>query len=147
MLPDRIHQFIRRHHILTLSVTKDNIPWSCTCFYAFIPADRTFVITSDTDTRHIQDFLHSGNNKVAGTIALETKIIGKIRGIQFSATMREPQGAELHKVKKAYLLQFPFAAFTTLHLWLITPDYIKMTDNRLGFGKKLIWPENGKDLQ
>jgi hypothetical protein len=26
-----------------------------------------------------------------------------------------------------------------LHLWSLTPDFIKMTDNRLGFGKKLIW--------
>jgi uncharacterized protein YhbP (UPF0306 family) len=26
-----------------------------------------------------------------------------------------------------------------LHLWSLAPDYIKMTDNRLGFGTKLIW--------
>jgi uncharacterized protein YhbP (UPF0306 family) len=29
------------------------------------------------------------------------------------------------------------------HLWVVKLTYIKMTDNRLGFGKKLIW-ENSK---
>ena len=27
----------------------------------------------------------------------------------------------------------------TLTIWSLTPDYIKMTDNRLGFGTKLVW--------
>jgi uncharacterized protein YhbP (UPF0306 family) len=24
-------------------------------------------------------------------------------------------------------------------LWILSIDYLKMTDNRLGFGKKLLW--------
>ena len=35
---------------------------------------------------------------------------------------------------------FPIARLMpNLHLWTLRPDFIKMTDNRLGFGKKLIW--------
>jgi uncharacterized protein YhbP (UPF0306 family) len=30
------------------------------------------------------------------------------------------------------------------HLWLCDLVYIKMTDNRLGFGKKLIWMKDAK---
>ncbi len=26
------------------------------------------------------------------------------------------------------------------HLWVVSLTQIKMTDNRLGFGKKLLWP-------
>ncbi len=29
------------------------------------------------------------------------------------------------------------------NLWIVELTYIKMTDNRLGFGKKLIWKKDG----
>ena len=34
---------------------------------------------------------------------------------------------------------FPYAALAELTLWAIAPDFMKFTDNTLGFGKKLIW--------
>jgi uncharacterized protein YhbP (UPF0306 family) len=71
---------------------------------------------------------------------LETLIIGKIRGIQFQGIISEPQDDLLKKVKTAYLKRFPVAALMDTRLWIVRLTYIKMTDNRLGFGKKLIWP-------
>ena len=41
--------------------------------------------------------------------------------------------------RRAYLKRFPYAALAELTLWAIRPDYMKLTDNTLGFGKKLIW--------
>jgi uncharacterized protein YhbP (UPF0306 family) len=84
-----------------------------------------------------------GSGRVAGAIALETKIIGRIRGIQFTATMSPLQDDLMQICKTAYLKRFPVARFTTLYLWGIEPDLIKMTDNRLGFGKKLYWRKEG----
>jgi hypothetical protein len=49
------------------------------------------------------------------------------------------EGADLKSAKKAYLDKFPIARFSTLYLWGIKPTAMKMTDNRLGFGKKIIW--------
>ncbi len=99
-----------------------------------------FAFTSGHEARHIRDAVEGNNYKVAGAIALETPIIGKIRGIQFTGIMREPEGDELTKVRSAYLKRFPVARLMPeLHLWILAPDFIKMTDNRLGFGKKLIW--------
>ena len=98
-----------------------------------------FVFTSAYDTKHIQDFLRSDSNIVAGAIALETRITGKIRGVQFSGPMKELAGKELKMAKKAYLENFPIARLAKLDLWGVEPGYIKMTDNRFGFGKKLIW--------
>ena len=37
------------------------------------------------------------------------------------------------------MLRFPYAAAMDLEMWAIAPDYLKLTDNRLGFGKKTIW--------
>lgn len=135
----RIITFIREHHILTLAVTRDNRPWCSTCYYAYLPEANRFIFTSDHDTRHIRDIVESGNHEVACAIALETRIVGRIRGIQFSGTMKELEGEEHKQAKAAYLKRFPIARLATLHLWALEPAYIKMTDNRLGFGTKLIW--------
>jgi len=95
------------------------------------------IITSDNSTKHIKNL--SFSNKVSGTIALETKIIGLIRGIQFAGEIKKLEGNELKIAEKAYLKRFPIARLMETTLWSISPKIIKMTDNRLGFGKKLIW--------
>jgi uncharacterized protein len=136
-LPDRIIKFIKKHHLLTLATMDENGPWCCSCFYTFIKEENLFVITSDIKTKHIQNIRNSKN--VAGTIALETKIIGKIRGIQFSGTLEELEDDKLKIAKKAYLKRFPIARLMETTLWGISLKYVKMTDNRLGFGKKIIW--------
>ncbi len=41
--------------------------------------------------------------------------------------------------KIEYLKRFPFAAASKLDMWVLEPEYIKFTDNTLGFGIKLIW--------
>jgi uncharacterized protein YhbP (UPF0306 family) len=140
----RIIDFIGEHHILTLAITRDNLPWCATCYYAYLKEENQFIFTSGHETRHIRDVVDGNNYRVAGTIALETKIVGKIRGIQFTGLMTDLTGTDLtlrEGVAKArYLRRFPIARLMPeLHLWSLAPDYIKMTDNRLGFGTKLIW--------
>ena len=125
--------------MLSLGISKDNIPWCCSCFYCYLPDQNLFVITSDPDTRHIQDFLTGDEGLVAGTIALETKVTGKIRGIQFAGPMHKLTGVELKIAKKEYVKVFPIARLAKLYLWGIEPTILKLTDNRLGFGKKLVW--------
>ena len=99
------------------------------------------VFTTDPETRHGKEFII--NSEVAGTVVLETMIIGKIRGIQFSGKVSEPTGELAEKAKLAYLLRFPPAALLKTHLWVVELTHIKMTDNRLGFGKKVVW-EKGR---
>jgi len=139
----KILSFISQHHVLSLAVSRENIPWCCSCFYCYLPERNLFVVTSDPDTRHIADFIAGGEGPVAGTIALETRITGKIRGIQFAGTMRRLEGEELKMAKRAYLKNFPIARATKLHLWGVEPTLLKLTDNRLGFGKKLWWRNLG----
>ncbi|MBN1197735.1 MAG: hypothetical protein JXA23_00190 [Bacteroidales bacterium] len=138
-----ILSFISEHHVLTLAVSRNNIPWCCSCFYCYLPERNLFVFTSDPDTRHIEDFTDGGEGPVAGTIALETKVTGKIRGIQFAGPMRLLAGEELREARRVYLKNFPVARMTKLHLWGVEPTILKLTDNRLGFGKKLLWRNSG----
>lgn len=136
----RIIKFIRRHHVLTIATAVNGEPWCANCFYAWLGTEKALVFTTDASTRHGQDFLKNG--LVAGSIVLETMIIGKIRGLQFQGLVSEPEGALAALAKKTYLLKFPPAALMDTHLWIVKLTYLKYTDNRLGFGKKLIWSRN-----
>jgi uncharacterized protein YhbP (UPF0306 family) len=138
MVDERIVKFFRRHHVLTIATTIDNEPWCASCFYVYLKEENILVFTTDLKTRHGQEFLK--NQKVAGTVVLETKIIGRIRGIQFQGIVSEPTGEMAEKSKTAYLKRFPVAMLMETHLWVVRVVYIKYTDNRLGFGKKLVWP-------
>ncbi len=137
-LPDpKIITFLKKHHVLTLATMSGNQPWVANCFYAFMEEQMAFVFTSGYETRHIQEAIL--NKKVAGNVVLETGIIGKIQGIQFSGTLEPAEGEALVAAEKAYLKRFPFAALMDTTLWILPIEYVKMTDNRLGFGKKLEW--------
>ena len=137
MIDSRIIRFFKKHHVLTIATSVNNEPWCASCFYVYIEEENILVFTTDQKTKHGQDF--SKNSNVAGTVALETRIIGKIRGIQFQGTVSEPEGEIAVKVKSAYLKRFPVAMLMDTHLWVVKLTYIKYTDNRLGFGKKLVW--------
>jgi uncharacterized protein len=137
-VPDkRIINFLKRHHVFNLATSFENNPWCCSCFYAFLEEVPAFIFTSDNETRHVAEFFK--NPHAAGTVHLETWIIGKIKGIQFSGTIEPAENDKLHKARSAYLKKFPFAVLMDTKLWILKIDYIKMTDNKFGFGKKLIW--------
>jgi uncharacterized protein len=136
--PDkRVVEFINQHHVLTLATCLENNPWCANCFYVWLEDENCFVFTTDNATKHAQDALQ--NPSVAGSVVLETSTIGKIRGIQFSGIMKIPENELASKAKTAYLKKFPFAVLMNTSLWIVKVNYIKMTDNRLGFGKKIIW--------
>ena len=133
----KIIEFIKNHHVLTLATSYNNEPYCANCFYTYVKDENVFVFTSDEETRHIQDVKEQ--NKVAASIVLETSTIGKIQGLQITGILEIPEGGLKQRVKKAYLKQFPYAVLMKTTLWVLKPNFLKLTDNRLGFGKKLIW--------
>jgi hypothetical protein len=138
MIDKRVIQFFRKHHVLTIASTVDNVPWCANCFYVYLEEENSLVFTTDADTRHAKEF--NRNPIVAGTVVLETLVLGKIQGIQFQGLVSEADGELLSSAKRAYLLRFPMAVLMNTHLWVVKLTMVKMTDNRLGFGKKLLWP-------
>jgi uncharacterized protein len=137
MVEEKIIKFFRKHHVLTIATTVANEPWCANCFYVYLEEENALVFTTDSDTRHGQEFLT--NPVVAGSVVLETLVIGKIRGIQFQGIVSEPEEKILQKARSAYLKRFPVTALMETRLWIVELTLIKMTDNRLGFGKKIVW--------
>ena len=134
MVDKRITDFIKRHHVLTLAtVSSEGAPYCAACFYAYDKERNRLIFTSDDSTRHAQQMLE--NKKVAIGITLETRIVGKVLGAQICGIAE--RGDE--KDKATYIKRFPYAAVAPLNIWAVEPTFIKLTDNTLGFGKKLIW--------
>jgi uncharacterized protein len=139
MIDRRVIRFFKKHHVLTIATSVGNEPWCANCFYVYLEDENALVFTTDITTRHGSEFLK--NSLVAGSVVLETLVIGKIRGVQFQGVVSEPEGTLLPKAKWAYLKRFPPAALMATNLWMVKLTLIKMTDNRLGFGKKILWQE------
>lgn len=132
-MDEKIGKFISKHHLLSLATVGESL-WCCSAFYVFDKDTAVFIIASDEQTTHIHN-IHI-NARVAGTIAHETKVVGKIQGIQYAGQIGR---VENEQERALYLKKFPYAVAMNPTLWKIKLDTIKMTDNTLGFGKKLIW--------
>ena len=131
----KIASFIHEHHVLSLATSANQDLSVCSLFYAYKEEELSFIVASSDKTTHINHI--KCNNTVAGNILLETKEVGKIQGLQFRGIMSEIQEKELENI---YFKSFPYAVAMNPKLWQIKVNYFKMTDNKLGFGKKIIWP-------
>jgi len=131
---DKINDFLSQHHVLTLATSSLDGVNACNLFYTFLKTENSFIVASSLDTEHIQNILK--NQKVAGTVVLETKTVGKIQGVQFKGEFLKLDNKEMSKY---YFKAFPYALAMNPTLWQIKVNYFKMTDNTLGFGKKIIW--------
>lgn len=133
----RIRKFIAEQKVLTMSTANDNNPYSATCFYAFDEANNLLIFSSDNSTKHIQQALV--NTSVSGTINREVTTVAKIQGIQFLGDFISPDDEQQEMFYQVYYKRFPFAKAKPAPIWAIELTWVKMTDNTLGFGKKLEW--------
>jgi uncharacterized protein YhbP (UPF0306 family) len=134
MVDKKIISFVKKHHMLTVATVDEyGTPYVANCFYAYDSKRNIFVFTSDTTTRHGGHMV--ANPHVALSIPLETRVVGRVQGIQICG-IAERGDDEAHST---YIKRFPYAAVAPLTLWAVRPTMMKLTDNTLGFGKKLIW--------
>lgn len=133
----KILTYIKKNKVLTMATSVSHQPYCAICFYVFDEQLNTLIFLSDITTKHITDAL--SNKKVAGTITTEVLTVAKIQGIQFTGEFIHPtKEQEIHFYDK-YYSKFPFAKAKPSPIWGIQLSSIKMTDNTLGFGKKLLW--------
>lgn len=71
---------------------------------------------------------------MSGIVALQTKNVAIIRGLQLKGVVKEALESE----KEIYLKSYPYARVLKPNYWSFYLNEIKMTDNKLGFGK-ILW--------
>lgn len=135
----RITDFITQNKVLTMATSHENIPYCASCFYAYDEENQLLIFSSENHTTHIKQAVD--NNKVSGTINIEVTTVAKIKGIQFKGLFINPDEKEQENFYTIYYKRFPFAKAKPAPIWAIQLTWIKMTDNTLGFGKKIVWEE------
>ena len=142
----RLLAFLRAHRVLTVAVAEpDDTPYAAALFYAVDPQLRFYVV-SDPATRHGTAMLARGT--VAGTVQRDEQQWHEIQGVQFRGPCRQLAGAARSRAWALYVTRFPFvstgdvlltAALMKTALWCIEPEWVRLIDNRLGFGHKEEW--------
>lgn len=135
MMDEPIRRFLSRHHVLTLAtVGEDGVPWCSNAFYALDAGRAQLVFASNGQTAHAAHM--QADCRVAVSVVLETRIVGRVQGCQMLGTA----AAADDTARRIYLRRFPYAAaMTDAEIWAVSVDYAKLTDNTLGFGKKIVW--------
>ena len=130
---EKIETFLAKHHLLSLATSVENRAYAASLFYVYDTQNMAFIVASDPKTEHMKQVLN--NSAVSGTVALETDVLGKIEGIQFQGEMQKASSESA----QLYFYKFPYAVAMQPTLWCITLHKMKLTDNRMGFGKKRYW--------
>lgn len=96
-----------------------------------------FWIMTEPDTRH--GALMMLNPQVAGTVNGQPRSVLLIKGVQYRGRVKRLEEATEQVARAAYQKRFPVSRKVSAPLWEIMLDEVKMTDNALGFGKKIAW--------
>lgn len=130
-----IARYLQKQHVL--AVCGGNPVWCANCFYVFNAEKVVFWLMTEEKTRHGSQF--TNDPQVAGTISGQPKSVMLIKGVQYAGSVRLLQDEEEKNARKAYIKRFPVAAAAKAPIWEIVVNELKMVDNALGFGHKVIW--------
>lgn len=130
-------RYLKKQHVLSLCCHAGDDIWCANCFYVFDEARMAFWLMTESDTRH--GVLLQANPQVAGTVNGQPKTVLLIKGVQYRGKATLLEGETEALARKVYQKRFPVARKVSAPLWEIRLDEIKMTDNALGFGKKISW--------
>ena len=136
-MEDRIIKFISKQKLMTLATCNIEKPYCCSVFYSFDKDKNALYFISNPKSRHSEEIFM--NPSVAGTILKSNLNVLKLQGVQFSGTCRLLEGDEAQEAGRHYQISHPVAYWSKERIWAIDLELIKMTDNTLGFGKKIIW--------
>lgn len=140
-MDEKIIDFLNSQHVMSLSVCDENEVYACSVFYAFCAEFNALVFASDESTKHMKMALK--NPKVAINIALQTRILGQIKGVQACGILKslddfnEP---EQKKLKSVYFGAFAYALVLRPKLFVVSLSWAKLTNNALA--KKIIWQKD-----
>ncbi|MFS2221270.1 YhbP family protein [Pantoea sp. B65] len=132
-----ISRYLKKQHVLSLCCGTAQDLWCANCFYVFDDTQKVFWIMTETETRH--GALMQMQPQVAGTVNGQPKSVLLIKGVQYRGRIVALSGEAQAQARAAYCQRFPIARAVSAPLWEIRLDELKMTDNALGFGKKLLW--------
>jgi len=132
-----ILKFLTKNHLLALCAAAEGEMWSANCFYVTDADSMSLYFMTELKTLH--GTLMAKSPQVVGTITPTPKTVALIKGIQYRGEAMILSGEEESNARHLYCKHFPVAIAMKAPVWALKLNSIKMTDNALGFGKKLLW--------
>jgi uncharacterized protein YhbP (UPF0306 family) len=150
---ERIREFLANHTTMTLAtVAEDGRPQAASLFYAEME-DLSLVYLSEKKVRHSQNLQRDA--RAAATVYADGQRWEEIQGLQIEGTCHSLAGQEAEAARAAYVKKFPFiqanvliaAALKISTFYQLTPEWIRLTDNRQRFGHKEEWRRSDYEVR
>ena len=136
-----IIEFIEKQKSCTLCcVDESGKPYCFSCLYVFNAEHGLLYFKSSSKSKHCQ--ILPKNPSVAGTILPDKLNVLMIKGIQFEGMVLPVNHFLGDRAAAFYYKKNPAAVTVGGDIWIVKIDTIKMTDSKLGFGKKITWSRN-----
>ncbi len=133
-----IQTYLLENKIATVCfIDESHKPYCINCFYAFDKTNGLLIFKSSNGTYH--DSLVSNEGFTSGTILSNEHDLTKLKGIQFSGKIINSPAMHKLKLNTLYLKKYPMSLLIDGYYWGVVLNFIKFTDNTLGFGRKIIW--------
>jgi len=143
LINDSIAQFIEKQKTCSLCcIDESGKPYCFSCFYVFNHQQGLLYFKSSSKSKH--SGLLPFHPHIAGTILPDKLNILIIKGIQFEGTILPANHFLTDEATKFYHKKNPAGLAVPGDIWIVKIDNIKMTDNTLGFGKKITWSRSQK---
>jgi len=137
-IPDKLKDFLKENKVSTVCfIDHENNPYCINCFYTFDGKSCILIFKSSIGTTH-QKFTKPAAC-ISGTILPNEIDTLKLKGIQFTGKIIENDEIESLQLNSKYLKKYPMSIAVMGYIWAVRLDFLKFTDNTLGFGNKTIW--------
>jgi uncharacterized protein YhbP (UPF0306 family) len=137
-IPDKLVNFLQENKVSTVCFTdQENNPYCINCFYAFDEEHHILIFKSSIGTTHQK--LTKPTACVSGTILPNVIDTLKLKGMQFTGKIIENEVIDKLQLNSKYLKKYPMSIAVMGYEWAVRLDFLKFTDNTLGFGNKTIW--------
>ncbi len=133
-----IEHFIAQQSLATVCCAGPEGDLHCfSCYYTYNEKLQLLYFKTSEQTTHMEYLLQ--NPVLAGTIVPDklNKMISK--GIQFNGSLLKSSHPQTHDAGKQFHRRYPFALAMPGTVYTIRLDRLKMTDNTLGIGTRLVW--------
>ena len=133
---EKIWSFIGKQTVLNFATSQNGIPWCASCYFALDDENKCLVFKSGEESRHMQEAF--AQEYVAGTILPDKLLKGIVIGVQYQGKLTKDEDL-IKKGSKVYYSKYPFAKVMDGDMVVVELTHVKLTDNKLGIGKRLVW--------
>ena len=143
-LRQRMHDYLRTHHVATLATMAVDGPWAAAVFY--VNDGNTLYFLSSPNSRHCCNLKQDA--RAAATIQADYSDWPEIKGVQLEGKVSLLCGAEEDLARRLYTEKFPLVgklgqapaaivtALARVRWYRLAPTRLFFIDNSIGFGQR-----------